>query len=264
MVSKSYEGGSIKTTSQGNRQGDLTGDEVLDEGTLYVMRGKEFTYTMTPEYGYILDKVEVDDGNPDLANFETHHKSNGDVYYTYAFKNITQDHKIEVYWKPITLEVTKQVMGNMGNKTQVFNYKIDIKNGSYTGVIGNITYKKGSGAEASASLPFTFSLSHGETITFTSLPYGGEYKVTETEVDGYIVASSKKVNGSSAITASTNPEMTGTLDSALNQVTYTNTRMVATPTGIYDSPAPALWMAALAMQLLCTVVLMERRKKRHE
>ena len=83
-------------------------------------------------------------------------------------------------------------------------------------------------------------------------------------VDGYIVASSKKVNGSSVITASTNPEMTGTLDSALNQVTYTNTRLVATPTGIYDSPAPALWMAALAMQLLCTVVLMERRKKRHE
>ena len=270
LVSKSYEGGSIKTTSQGNRQGDLTpGDEVLDEGTLYVMRGKEFTYTMTPEYGYILDKVEVDDeklesGNPDLANFETHHKSNGDVYYTYAFKNITQDHKIEVYWKPITLEVTKQVMGNMGNKTQVFNYTIDIKNGSYTGVIRNITYKKGSGAEESASLPFTFSLSHGETITFTSLPYGGKYKVTETVVDGYIVASSKKVNGSSFITASTNPEMTGTLDSALNQVTYTNTRMVATPTGIYDSPAPALWMAALAMQLLCTVVLMERRKKRHE
>ena len=106
----------------------------------------------------------------------------------------------------------------------------------------------------------SFVLTHGDSFTFTNIPYGAKVIVKETNPGSYgysmiVTGAAYTENGAEVTVDALNKHTT---------IAYTNHLETSTPTGIYDSPAPALWMAALAMQLLCTVVLMERRKKRHE
>lgn len=89
------------------------------------------------------------------------------------------------------LNVCKEVSGELGNKTEEFNFtlELDDEENEYK-LPDEITWNKGDGAER-GTIPrdeassYVFNLKHGETITFSGLPYGTKYKVIEEQREGY-------------------------------------------------------------------------------
>ena len=78
------------------------------------------------------------------------------------------------------LSVSKRVTGNLGNRTHVFSFRIELA-GDYVG--GSIAYTLNgeSGTLALTDGAGTFQLGHGDKIIFTKIPEGTDYKVTETD-----------------------------------------------------------------------------------
>ena len=107
-----WKNGQLGTTGDGNwlYGGRYVPGEV-DEKRMYdVPNGKEVTYKLTPEEGYIINKLLIDGVEMQPTNVV--YKSTGEVdYYTYAFPaggNTESDHTIHVTWQPaVTLEFEK-------------------------------------------------------------------------------------------------------------------------------------------------------------
>lgn len=146
--SSSTRGGTIQTTTEGNRAlganpaGSLSdGGTVLAPGTYVVPDGKTVVYTMTPEEGYELDSVTVKSnsltysGGEDITASVTpvYDGSGGIAYYTYTFQadkanpqNNHENQAIHVKWRKITtndLTIKKTSIG--GDDT--FDFYIHIK-----------------------------------------------------------------------------------------------------------------------------------------
>ena len=77
------------------------------------------------------------------------------------------------------LTVSKAVVGDAGETSRAFTFKVTLENTSINGKYGDMTFTNGVA---------TFTLKHGESKTATGLPAGKSYTVTETEAnqDGYI------------------------------------------------------------------------------
>ena len=107
-----WKNGQLGTTGDGNwlYGGRYVPGEV-DEKRMYdVPNGKEVTYKLTPEEGYIINKLLIDGVEMQPTNVV--YKSTGEVdYYTYTFPaggNTESDHTIHVTWQPaVTLEFEK-------------------------------------------------------------------------------------------------------------------------------------------------------------
>ena len=114
------------------------------------------------------------------------------------------------------LSVGKQVQGNMGDKTKPFTFRL-----TFDKELGALTYVK-DGEEGTlapdADGSYTFTLAHGETMTFKDIRYGTSYTVAEVDGDGYTV----KVEGDGA---------SGTITDSDVTVTFINTRNEGMPTG---------------------------------
>ena len=109
------------------------------------------------------------------------------------------------------LEVHKDVEGIMGNKEKYFEFRVQltgeegktyqdsyaITGGSYGANPASIEIKPGETTEA------TFYLKDGDTIHIENLPYGVEYKVSETPVADYVTT--EKWMGRSSRQASPTP-----------------------------------------------------------
>ena len=146
-----------------------------------------------------------------------------------------------------TLNVTKTVTGNLGDKSQYFEFKVtltgeDGKNyadsyavsgGSYEGNPSSITI----GEEA------TFYLKHGETLSIANLPYGVSYTVTEIAVEGYTTT---KEGDSGSITAAT------------QTAAFTNERTTTVDTGITTDSLP--YVLLLGIVVLAGAVLFVKRR----
>ena len=77
------------------------------------------------------------------------------------------------------LTVSKAVVGDAGETSRAFTFKVTLENTSINGKYGDMTFTNGVA---------TITLKHGESKTATGLPAGKSYTVTETEAnqDGYI------------------------------------------------------------------------------
>ena len=125
-----------------------------------------------------------------------------------------------------TLDISKTVEGNLGDKNKYFEFKVTL-----IGVDGK-TYGDSyavtggsEGAENPTSIKIgkeeTFRLKHGDTISIANLPYGVTYTVTETAVDGYTTAKTGDtgiVNAADQKAEFTN-SMTGEVDMGVNLTT---------------------------------------------
>lgn len=152
------------------------------------------------------------------------------------------------------LEVHKDVEGIMGNKDKYFEFTVQltgeegktyqdsyaITGGSYDANPTSIEIRPGETTEA------TFYLKDGDTIHIENLPYGVEYKVSETPVADYV-------------TTETGTE--GEVDEAVEQANFTNTKGGTVDAGVVLDSAPYLFTLTGAAGVGLLLTLRRRHQK---
>ena len=152
------------------------------------------------------------------------------------------------------LEVHKDVEGIMGNKDKYFKFTVQltgeegktyqdsyaITGGSYDANPASIEIRPGETTEA------TFYLKDGDTIHIENLPYGVEYKVSETPVADYV-------------TTKTGTE--GEVDEAVEQANFTNTKGGTVDAGVVLDSAPYLFTLTGAAGVGLLLTLRRRHQK---
>lgn len=152
------------------------------------------------------------------------------------------------------LEVHKDVEGIMGNKEKYFEFTVQltgeegktyqdsyaITGGSYDANPTSIEIKPGETTEA------TFYLKDDDTIHIKNLPYGVEYKVSETPVADYV-------------TTETGTE--GEVDAAVEQASFTNTKGGTVDAGVVLDSAPYLFTLTGAAGVGLLLTLRRRHQK---
>ena len=152
------------------------------------------------------------------------------------------------------LEVHKDVEGIMGNKEKYFKFTVQltgeegktyqdsyaITGGSYDANPASIEIKPGETTKA------TFYLKDGDTIHIENLPYGVEYKVSETPVADYM-------------TTETGTE--GEVDEAVEQANFTNTKGGTVDAGVVLDSAPYLFTLTGAAGVGLLLTLRRRHQK---
>lgn len=152
------------------------------------------------------------------------------------------------------LEVHKDVEGIMGNKEKYFEFTVQltgeegktyqdsyaITGGSYDANPTSIEIRPGETTEA------TFHLKDDDTIHIENLPYGVEYKVSETPVADYV-------------TTETGTE--GEVDEAVEQANFTNTKGGTVDAGVVLDSAPYLFTLTGAAGVGLLLTLRRRHQK---
>lgn len=152
------------------------------------------------------------------------------------------------------LEVHKDVEGIMGNKDKYFKFTVQltgeegktyqdsyaITGGSYDANPTSIKIRPGETTEA------TFYLKDGDTIHIENLPYGIEYKVSETPVADYV-------------TTETGTE--GEVDAAVERASFTNTKGGTVDAGVVLDSAPYLFTLTGAAGVGLLLTLRRRHQK---
>ena len=152
------------------------------------------------------------------------------------------------------LEVHKDVEGIMGNKEKYFEFRVQltgeegktyqdsyaITGGSYDANPTSIEIRPGETTEA------TFYLKDDDTIHIENLPYGVEYKVSETPVADYV-------------TTETGTE--GEVDEAVEQASFTNTKGGTVDAGVVLDSAPYLFTLTGAAGVGLLLTLRRRHQK---
>lgn len=152
------------------------------------------------------------------------------------------------------LEVHKDVEGIMGNKDKYFEFTVEltgeegktyqdsyaITGGSYDANPASIKIKPGETTKA------TFYLKDDDTIHIENLPYGVEYKVSETPTADYV-------------TTETGTE--GEVDEAVEQAAFTNTKGGTVDAGVVLDSAPYLFTLTGAAGVGLLLTLRRRHQK---
>lgn len=152
------------------------------------------------------------------------------------------------------LEVHKDVEGIMGNKDKYFKFTVQltgeegktyqdsyaITGGSYDANPDSIEIRPGETTEA------TFYLKDDDTIHIENLPYGVEYKVSETPVADYV-------------TTETGTE--GEVDEAVERASFTNTKGGTVDAGVVLDSAPYLFTLTGAAGVGLLLTLRRRHQK---
>lgn len=158
-----------------------------------------------------------------------------------AFKNI---------YKAGNLNVTKEVTGNMGDKSKYFKFTVKltgdpekiygkpyaISGGSYTGNMADSITVDGE---------VEIYLKDGDTISIANLPYGVEYNITEAPYDDY---------------ETTPNDNTGSITKADQTAAFTNNKGHKVDTGITLDSLPYILILAGVIAVVGAVVVMKKRK----
>ena len=139
-----------------------------------------------------------------------------------------------------TLTVSKTVQGELGDRTKAFPFAA-----SMTLDGQNIPFPAGTGYTVENGRA-VFTLRHGESLTFTGLPYGAVVTVTETAHDGYAVTNSSRGGDSGAV------ELTGD-----RELRFTNTKHAVPDMGL---PAPTALPVFLLAGACGALALLRRRR----
>ena len=164
--------------------------------------------------------------------------------------DVTKSDTFENTYSAGTLDVSKTVTGNLGDKEKYFEFKVTL-----TGVEGK-KYADSyavTGGSSDAKNPTsiaigketTFKLKHGDTIHITNLPYGVTYTVTETEAAGY---------------TTTKTGDTGTINAADQKAAFTNDKDKGQiDTGVYLDNLPYILVFAGVLAIAAVFVVRRRR-----
>ncbi len=160
-----------------------------------------------------------------------------------------------------SLAVTKNVTGNMGDRNKEFNVTVTFTAPEGKTVRSTIGYTDNgegktiapeawSGNTASASI----TLKHDETVTFTNIPYGVNYKVVETDYSGEGYGTSYSVE---------NVNTDGAVVDSINEtVTITNSKDATVDTGIMLDSLP--YVLLLTVCVVCMVAFFVKKRSARE
>ena len=140
-----------------------------------------------------------------------------------------------------TLTVRKTVQGELGDRTKAFPFIA-----SLTLDGRSVPFPEGTGYTVENGRA-AFSLRHGESLTFTGLPYGAVVTVEETDHAGYTAVNSSRAGDSGAV------ELTGD-----RELRFTNTKRAVPDMGL---SGPTLLPAGL-LAAACGGLALTRRRKR--
>ena len=157
-----------------------------------------------------------------------------------------------------SLSVTKTVTGIMGDQQKEFTVKVTFAAPTGDTVRGDITYVDGTKTKTIAagegwtdSKEVFITLKHGETVTFTNIPYGVTYTVVEDDytapnAGGYDKADYTFDDGNKKI------------DRASENVTITNNKGGVVDTGINMDSVPYILLLAVACMGLFVFISKKR------
>ena len=158
------------------------------------------------------------------------------------------------------LAITKEVTGNMGDKTKDFAVQVTFNAPTSKVVKSTITYIDDGQSKSIAptdwqngSCTVTISLKNAETVTFNNLPYGVSYTVVENDytASGYDRVKYTENNG-------TANDGKGTLNAASDSVKITNNKNIGISTGITVENIPFILILCAAVAGL--IVFLNRKR----
>lgn len=153
-----------------------------------------------------------------------------------------------------TLNVTKKVKGNLGDKSKKFDFTVKFTKPSGKEVNSTITATvAGRKVEFNpvwgddGSYTYTFKLANEETASFENIPYGVAYKVEENKAEY-----ESKVDGNAE----------ATINAAEQSVTFTNTKTGEVDTGINLTTLP--YMLTIAGIVVIAAIAFVAKRRRFE
>lgn len=150
------------------------------------------------------------------------------------------------YKAATSITINKTVTGNLGDYNKEFTFTARI-------VREDGTIFVPTGYEETQNGEFTFTLKHDGKITFSDIPLGSTFTVTENVEDGYIVSINGEVDD--------NASNTYTVDRTLD-ITFTNNKDVTIPTGVSTGSNLSLittLILCLAFAAVFTASIVRRR-----
>ena len=198
--------------------------------------GKEYTYYIKEKVGNISDIIYDDNSFPVVVRVNDN--GAGEMVAEVEYQD---DTRIFTNRRVTTLDVTKTVNGNMGDKSKPFTFTANLKgeNITYMKVNDNGVFERGEATEE-----FTFTLGHGERIHFENLTFGEEYSIVEEELVDYEQTSENASGVQEGQTAS-----------------FVNTKSSTVPTRV-TAPGNPYWIIPLiAGGIAIAVVIGKKRKK---
>lgn len=159
----------------------------------------------------------------------------------------TKSDEFENTYSAGTLNVTKMVTGNLGDKSQFFEFKVTLTGEEGKTYANSYAVSGGSYVSNPTSIAIgtetTFYLKHGETLSIANLPYDVSYTVTETAEEGY---------------TTTKEGDTGKIGAASQTAAFTNERTTTVDTGITTDSLP--YVLLLGIVALAGAVLFIKRR----
>lgn len=147
-----------------------------------------------------------------------------------------------------TLNVSKTVTGNLGDKDKYFEFKVKLTGEADKTYGASYEVTGGSNDSNPSSIKIgeetTFLLKDSDTISIANLPYGVEYTVTETAAEGYTIT--EKTGDS------------GTIDKASQTAAFTNNKNGEIDTGVTTESLP--YVVLMGFVVLAGAALLLKRK----
>lgn len=278
-VSVSYSNKDMETASF-----DATGKAVLEKKVNYTMptfpHAGVYTYTLTEKGATTTTGEVINDTNSYTLNIYVENKDNG-LHVAAVDAKGNNGQKVNSilftnqYVSTSDLIINKTVEGAYGDLTKDFTFtltftKSPVTNVTDTKVIGTYVNKD----QMTTNIEFnygeakTFTLKHGELLSFQTLPVGTRYVLSENGETGY-TPSVAVVEGTTQFTknAKQNESLSATQDgkkdnvihTGTNTVHYTNTYKEITPTGIFMNNLPFMAMFAIGAGALVLLALTKRK-----
>ena len=182
----------------------------------------------------------------------------------------TKGAAIENTYSAGSLEVKKVVTGNLGDKNKMFNVTVTFTAPAGKTVAGDISYAENGARKTIAPNAWEngvatakIAVSHGDTITFTNIPYDVTYTVVE---DDY----TKTAGGAkdydeaqyAAVDVDTENGTVGKIDTASETMTITNNKGDNNiDTGVILDNAPYMLMLAVVAGGAMMLVIKKRREE---
>lgn len=172
------------------------------------------------------------------------------VAYAHAEEDgsTTKSNTITNTYSAGTLNVSKTVDGNMGDKTKYFEFTVTLtgetgKNYATSFAVSGGSTGGNNPTTISLNTPTTFHLKDSDTISIANIPYGVSYTVVETAAEGY---------------ETTKTGDTGTIGSAEATAAFTNTKDVDVDTGITLDSLPFVLILAVCAGAVVLFVIKRR------
>lgn len=157
-----------------------------------------------------------------------------------------------------TLEITKNVTGNLGSENDSFDIVVTFAVPTDKTICNDVKYTVAGGAEktiaaADIAKPVTITLKHGQTAKFVDLPVGLTYTVVEKNytdgdentVNGGYDAAKYSLNGAADTTTSVSDSISAAEEK--DTVKITNNKETNVATGIVMDSVPFVVMAVIAV-----------------